>query len=454
MRPRLAWISSMLIGAIVLAPTSAFADPSTPPTPAAASSTVTPSADPSATPSAAPTNTPPTSGSYIGVTLVDSSSDPAEPVPGVTIEAMSDGKPVGDGVTDEAGRVFIPIPGRGQYTVTLDKDSLPKGIEISGTASKTITALLDGGNFVQFPIGVTEVESTPFAERLAQASVQGLKLGLIIALASLGLSMIFGTTGLTNFAHGEIMTFGAFATLLLNVNLGFPIIVAGLAALLAGALFGWLNDRVLWRPLRRRGVGLIAMMIVSIGLSMFLRSVFQLFFGSRYQRYDVASQRQHDFGPFSLAPRDIWVMSICLLAIAIVCVALMTTRIGKATRAVADNPALAASSGLRVDGVISVVWTVGAALTALAGALTGLLYDVNFTLGFNLLLLLFASVTLGGLGTIWGALLGSLVIGIVDNVGPVFGVPESIKHVGPLAVLILVLLLRPQGILGRRERIG
>ncbi|MEV7396156.1 hypothetical protein [Aeromicrobium sp. NPDC092404] len=448
MRLRIAALLAALAGVFLLmAPGSAVATPTPTPTPTTGAPTA---------------NERPTEGSYIGVTLIDSSKSTkdsdGDPVPGVALSVLdSSDTEIGTQTTDEAGQVFIPIEGRGEFTVKLDKGTLPEGVELSGSAStsKTVTVRLDGGTFVQFQIGVEETVSVPFIDKFSQAAVTGFRNGLIIAVAALGLSMIFGTTGLTNFSHGEIMTFGAFTTYVVNVTIGMPVIVAVIVAVFIGGLYGWLNERILWRPLRHKGVGLIAMMIVSIGLSLLLRSVFQFFFGSTYRSYDeFRQQRQTDYGPFSLAPKDLWVMGICVAVLAIVITLLMTTRMGKATRAVSDNQALAASSGLRVDGVISVVWIVGAAITALAGALQGLLYQVNFTLGFNLLLLLFAAVTLGGLGTIWGSLLGSLIIGVLVNVGPVFGVPESIKNAGALAVLILVLLIRPQGILGRKERIG
>ena len=147
-------------------------------------------------------------------------------------------------------------------------------------------------------------------------------------------------------------------------------------------------------------------------------------------------------------------MLVALVVITVVCVAIMKTRTGKAMRAVSDNPGLAASSGLRVDGVIGVVWVVGTALTALSGALLAVNSQVNFLMGFKILLLVFAAVVLGGLGTIWGALIGSMVIGILVEIGPLFGVPPSIKDVGALIVLILILLVRPQGILGRAQRVG
>ena len=133
--------------------------------------------------------------------------------------------------------------------------------------------------------------------------------------------------------------------------------------------------------------------------------------------------------------------------------ALARTRLGKAIRAVADNPALASASGINVERVIRLVWIGGAALAGLSGVRLGLTQGFNFQIGFKILLLIFAAVTLGGLGTIWGALVGSFVVGILIEVSTLV-VPAELKYVSALGVLIIVLLVRPQGILGRRERVG
>lgn len=429
--------------------------------PSGAHAADTPSPDPSASPET--TATPPTEGAYIGVTLLDSSagSDAREPIPGATLTVSSDsGGEVGSGVTDANGRVFITIPERGAYTVTLDTDTLPAGLEFSGSNERSVNALLDGANFAQFQIGVAEKVGPTFGERFSAAMVNGVKFGLIIALAALGLSLVFGTTKLTNFSHGELITFGAIATYFANRGLGLPVVWAIVAAVIMSAAFGWLQDKVLWKPLRRRGVGIIAMMIVSIGFGLFLRNVYQYTFGgSRRSLSQYVSQRRQDYGFVSLADKEIAIIVVAVVVLTVTCIALMRTRLGKAMRAVADNPALSASSGLNVDGVIRSVWILGTALTGLAGGLLAINSQVNFLMGFKLLLLVFAAVTLGGLGTIWGALIGSMIIGIMVEVGTLSigwwpGVPSSIKEVGALFVLILILLIRPQGILGRAERIG
>jgi len=435
--------------------------------PSAALAQATPS--PTTPPAAGtPAENPLVDGQNITVTLLDvkgGKGDP-EPVPGVTLTVFKDksgGEQIGTQVTDAKGRVSIPIPSNGVYVVSLDEDTLPSGVTLSGDAEneKTITARISGNNFAQFQIGAAVAQQVAFSEKLTDSIVSGLKFGLIIALAALGLSLIFGTTGLTNFAHGELITLGGIATYVFNRGFGMPVILAGVCAVIVGAVFGFGQDKILWGPLRRRGTGLIAMMIVSIGFALLLRSVFQYTFGGSTKTLSqYVAQPRDDYGPISLSPKEIAIFVIAIVAIVIACIAMMRTRLGKSMRAVSDNPDLSASSGLRVDNVITSVWVLGTALTALAGVLLAINQQVNFQMGFKLLLLVFAAATLGGLGTIWGALAGSVIIGLLVEVAPVISiggyqpVPASIKDVGALVVLILILLVRPQGILGRAQRIG
>jgi len=145
--------------------------------------------------------------------------------------------------------------------------------------------------------------------------------------------------------------------------------------------------------------------------------------------------------------------AVAILVLVAVSLALVLTRLGKATRAVSTNPSLAAASGINVDGIIRLVWTIGGALAALSGVMLGLFQGVNYQMGFQILLLVFAAVTLGGLGTAFGALIGSLVIGLATQLSTLW-IPTELKNVGALAVLIVIILVRPQGVLGRRERIG
>jgi len=196
------------------------------------------------------------------------------------------------------------------------------------------------------------------------------------------------------------------------------------------------------------------MMIVSIGLSLAIRYTFQFIYGGSTRTLPGEDTANLKFGAISLSPVDLVSMGISIVMLGAVAFFLLRTRLGKATRAVSDNASLAAASGIDVDRVIRIVWVIGAALAGLAGILWGYYRPgVTWDMGFQILLLIFAAVTLGGLGTAFGALVGSLVVGFFVEISTLW-IPSDMKYVGALVILILVLLVRPQGILGRKERIG
>ncbi len=369
-----------------------------------------------------------------------------------------DGSLVGEARTDAEGNWAVPLPGPGTYTVTLDVQTLPEGVALRNSEGASVTREVLGSQLKPqlFPLGEGQAAVKQDTNQTAQLTAEGLRFGLIIALAAVGLSLIYGTTGLVNFAHGELVTFGALIAYWLNVNQGIQLLAAGALTVVICAAAGAAQDRLFWGVLRGRKTGLLAMMIISIGLALLVRYVYQYLFGGgndSYEDYLGQTAVQPAGLPFALAPRDYWSMGIAAVALAVVLLALARTRLGKATRAVSDNPALAAASGIDVDRVIRLVWAVGAALAGLAGVLLGVAQQVNYAMGFNILLLLFAAVTLGGLGSATGALLGSLVIGLFIQLSTLWVSPE-LKNVGALGVLIVILLVRPQGILGRAERIG
>jgi branched-subunit amino acid ABC-type transport system permease component len=364
-----------------------------------------------------------------------------------------DGDEIGSATTDENGRWEVELPGPGQYVVTLNAEDLPEGVTLNGEDSRTVTvdqgrrqgvlfSLADGSRGGGGPV------------RAVQLLVDGLRFGLLIAMAAVGLSLIFGTTGLTNFAHGELVTAGALVAWFVNVSGGVPLVAAAVIAMIAGAAIGALNELALWRPLRRRGTGLIAALVVTIGLSLLLRYLYQIIYGGSSEPYaDYRGQRAVDYGLFRLTDTDFASTLIALVVLVLVALMLQRTKIGKAMRAVADNRDLAASSGINVNRVILVVWMMGGALAALGGVLLGLSDEVQWDMGFRLLLLMFAGVTLGGLGTAYGALVGSIVVGVFVQMSTLI-IPNDVKYVGGLLLLIVILVIRPQGILGSRVRVG
>ena len=379
------------------------------------------------------------------------------PVAGVEITVTTAaGEALGTVTTAEDGSFFLQLPGPGEYTATLDVLTLPPGVALRDPDRATLEFSIRAGQSrpLLYPLGTGRAGGRGFGPRALQLLVEGVKFGLIIAMTAIGLSLIFGTTGLVNFAHGELVTFGALVAWFLNVRLGVPLVVAVVLAMLIGGLGGATLDLGLWRPLRARGTGLIAMLVISIGMSLFVRYVFLYLFGGRTRPYgQFAVQRALDLGPIAIAPKDIVAIVLSLLVLAGVGLALARTRIGKAMRAVADNRDLAESSGIDVQRVIVYVWFFGGSLATLGGVLLGLAEQVSWQMGFQLLLLMFAGVILGGLGTAFGALLGSLVVGVLVQTSTLF-IPPELKNVGALLVLIVILLIRPQGLLGDAERIG
>jgi len=391
----------------------------------------------------------------INVTLVDETGGREEPVPGVDITVTdAGGEQIGTATSDEGGIASVPVPGGGSYTVTIDVETLPKGTFLTDASKvETEVDVLGFDATVQYPIGPDTRDVETWVDRLPGIVLSGIKFGLLIALAALGLSMVFGTTGLTNFAHGELITLGAILTFAFN-QLGLSVILAGVVTVLVMAVVGAAQDLAFWRPLGRRGTGMVALMIVSIGVSLFLRNMYQYLFGGDTQAYDeYTDQGPYEWGVFQPTPKDLVIIGVATAVLVAVSLLLVKTRLGKATRAVADNPALAASSGINVARVITIVWIVGTALAGLSGVLLGVDQQVDYQMGFRLLLLVFAGVILGGLGTTWGAMLGSLIVGVLIEVSTLV-VPSELKYVGALVLLILILLVRPQGLLGRRERVG
>ena len=400
--------------------------------------------------------------------ICDRRESPPAPVEGaaVTVEDEA-GEVLGEATSGTDGTFVIDLPGTvvdhlGKiYVVKIDEESLPEDTSPE-VLQRRVAVNLDTDQSVTFPVGEAAGRGTGFATEALQLTVGGIVFSVLLAMAALGLSMIFGTTGLTNFAHGELVTFGAIIAFTVDqlpgaIRIGgvnLTVVVAVFVSFVVSGAFGWVNDRALWRPLRMRGTGLIAMMIVSIGLSIFLRSIYQYFAGAQSRNYSQYSAVQPwEVGPLLITPKEVIVVVVGVAVLVAVSLLIQRTRLGKATRAVADNPALSSATGINVERVINLVWIGGAALAGLSGALLGLTQGFDYQLGFKILLLVFAAVTLGGLGTIWGALLGSLVVGLFIELSTLI-IPAEFKFVGALLLLIIVLLIRPQGLLGKAQRVG
>jgi branched-subunit amino acid ABC-type transport system permease component len=351
----------------------------------------------------------------------------------------------------------------------------------------------------------------PDLVQLAQSVANGIVFGAILALCAIGLTLVYGILNLSNFAHGDTLTLGAYMTFLFGTTLWLgahvswwglgvglalaaimaldafvtrklrrlergvvlafagvlaaqasfvllrdpspaattdPVLVlAALLAIAATVVFYVLLEFALWRPLRRRGATVLSLVIASLGLSIVMRGALQLWFGGdqvSLQRGTVASSA---FAGVLLSRSDVATVVIAALLILGVHLLLAYTRIGKAMRALADNRDLARVCGIDVDRTVVYVWVLAAALVAVAGVLLCLKQNNSLTIGmgFGVLIPIFASVLLGGLGSPYGAMVGGLVVGLAMRLGP-----AKYDLAWAFLVLIAVLLIRPQGILGRK----
>ncbi len=404
-----------------------------------------------------------------------------QPVVGVVFVVTDEtGAEVGTGATDDTGLFLLDVPGNGSYTITIDVDTLPEGITLKAPDRVSNEARVDVGGTGNALFGLISGDAPVVVKddggislrRVLQLAVDGAKLGLFLGMGAIGLSLIFGTTGLTNFAHSEMMAFGMLSSYFFNYYglaglfgfmAGWPapfgdgvnLIFATAIAMVMGGGFGWLLDAGIFSPLRKRGTSLVAQLVITIGLAIFLRYFFLLIFGGNqrfYAQYTAQRARTY-FGLIDLTDKDLITMIITLVVLAGVGLLLQKTRVGKAMRAVADNRDLAESSGIDVERVIRMVWVSGGALAALGGTFIGLSENISWNISFRMLLLIFAGVTLGGLGTAYGALIGCLIVGMGIQLSTLF-LPIELKNAGAFAVMIIVLMVRPQGILGRAERIG
>lgn len=359
-------------------------------------------------------------------------------------------------VTDADGKWAIGVPERAIYDVTLDESTLPEGIAVlEGGATQSVEIGPSGSVVQNFFIGEGERVVVTLFDQLVQRLIYGVNFGLMLGLAAIGLSLVYGTTGLSNFSHAELVTFGALMAYAFGVVLAMPLWLAFPLAIAASAALGWVQDAGLWKPLRVRGLGLVQLMIVSIGLSLAVRYVFQFFVGGGTMQLPGSGATKIPlFGAVALSTVDLASMAISLVVIILLAMWLLYSKTGKATRAISDNAALAAASGIDVDRVVRIVWILASTLAGLSGILWAYFRPgIKWDMGEKILLLMFAAVVLGGLGTAFGALIGALIVGILVETSALV-IPSDLKYVGALVLLIAILLVRPQGLLGRKERIG
>ncbi len=294
--------------------------------------------------------------------------------------------------------------------------------------------------------------------------VYGILLGSIIALGAIGLTLIYGILRFANFAHGDLMAVGAYVVLFVvawlfphlgikaapwsPLSFGWPMLVGLVAALPVTGALAVAIDRVLYRPMRARRVSPVMLAMASLAMALVLRSLIYVLWGPEFVFYTTALRPawQLPLG-IRIKPDQLFIFGLAALLVVLLHLFLQRTRMGRAMRATADNPQLALVSGIDVDRVVTWTWMLGAGLAAAAGALYGIDSQLRPDMGHNFLLVFFAAVILGGIGSPAGALAGGLILGIAQQVSTAFILP-TYKPAVAFLLMIGILLVRPRGLFG------
>jgi neutral amino acid transport system permease protein len=290
-----------------------------------------------------------------------------------------------------------------------------------------------------------------------QLIFNGIAVGSVLALAAIGLTLTYGILRLSNFAHGDFMTLGAYLTWLFNTGISFQlgyreIVLEGMniwLSMIVGAvgtvIAMLISEFLLWKPMRDRRATSTTLIIISIGLALFLRSGILLIWGGSNQSYDLPVVQALDVGGVRIAYYRLLVIGLAIVAIVALHFLLQNSKIGKAMRAVADNIDLARVSGINVERVVIWTWIITGILTAFAGGMYGLITAVRPNMGWFLILPMFASVILGGIGNPYGAIAGALIIGVAQELSVEF-INSQYKLGVALLIMVIILFVRPQGL--------
>jgi len=287
----------------------------------------------------------------------------------------------------------------------------------------------------------------PTPADVGQLVVNGVMAGTILAVPAIGLTAIYAVLRFPNFALASHATIGAFAGYVANAKFGLPLLPSVIVAFVAAGVVGVASDEAVLK--RFRPAGYITTAIASIALTIALENIVRFAFGNDLRGYDLPIQRDWRVGAIRVGPQQVQNLVIAAVAMAALFAFLAFTRTGKAMRAVADNPMLASIKGIDADAISRLVNFVGMGLAGLGGMLIGLDTTIDPLTGFRSILSVFAAAVVGGLGSIPGAVVGALTVGIGEELCLLFLSPDYRSVVG-FAAILLVLTLRPRGILGQR----
>jgi branched-chain amino acid transport system permease protein/neutral amino acid transport system permease protein len=285
-------------------------------------------------------------------------------------------------------------------------------------------------------------------EKVLQLSLNGLMAGAVLAVPAIGLTMIFAVLRFVNFSVASHMAVGAFAGYMLNAWAGLPAWIAIFGAFIGAGLVGIASDHVALRPLR--GYSALTLAIASIALNLMIESAIRFSFGGRPRDFAIPLRRDWSFGFLHVGPQQVENAIIAAVAMALLFVFLALTITGKAMRAVADNPMLADSKGIDPDRMARLAIGIGMGLAGIGGMLVGLDTSIDPLVGFRAILSVFAAAVVGGLGSIPGAVVGGLAIGLAEELS-LLALPATYKSAVGFLAIVVILTLRPQGLLGAKS---
>ena len=304
---------------------------------------------------------------------------------------------------------------------------------------------------------------------MVELTFYGIVFGSIIALGAIGLTLVYGIIRFANFAHGDLMSAGAFIALFLTTSVlawigipdtnfgplsfGWRMLIALPVSMVAVGVIAVALDRILYRKLRQKKSGPVILAMSSLGAAFILRMLILIFWGADTIVYRPGLLRPAIELPFGIKmrPDQILILVLVFILVGALHLYLQKTKMGKAMRATADNMELALVSGINTERVIILTWGIGGALAAAGGILYGIDVVLHPYMGWNFLIPLFAATILGTIGNMYGALVGGLVIGLVQQVSTAFLLP-TYKPAVAFIIMIIILLIRPKGIFGGSSR--
>jgi len=282
---------------------------------------------------------------------------------------------------------------------------------------------------------------------IAQLVLNGFVTGLLLALPAVALTLMFGILKFPNFAVGAMLTFGAYAAFVANSLFGMPLAVAAVVAAAAMAAVAMLADVLVFARLRDRGS--ITLLVASMGVALVLENICRFSFGNATRNFVFEVARPTRWHGVRINQEQLITAVAVIVCVILLQLLLHASPLGRAMRAVADNPSLAAVRGIERQTIVRITWCIAGCLTALAGVLAGLDRAVDPLLGWNYQIPIFAAAILGGLGSPTGAVVGAIVIGLAEELSSLV-VPINYRQIVSFAVILVLLLVRTQGLFGRR----